>query len=141
MDHAGETDLAILLATLQPELSREEFVILHFDGGWQQVGELAPWAVISEEEGLTVIIERERAAASGLGSEALFRRITLQVHSSLEAVGLTAAVAGQLSRYGISANVVAGCYHDHIFVPAPRGEEALAALEKLASGGILRRLV
>ena len=53
------------------------------------------------------------------------------VHSSLAAVGLTAAVAAALADHGISANVVAAFYHDHIFVPAERAEEALAALRAI----------
>jgi hypothetical protein len=61
--------------------------------------------------------------------------ITLRVHSSLAAVGLTAAVAAALSDHGISANVVAAYCHDHIFVPADRAEEALAALRSLQASG------
>ncbi|WP_036823971.1 ACT domain-containing protein, partial [Photobacterium sanctipauli] len=58
----------------------------------------------------------------------VFKGITLTVHSSLEAVGLTAAVATRLAEYSISANVVAAYYHDHVFVPVNRAEEALQAL-------------
>ena len=61
----------------------------------------------------------------------MFRCITLDVHSSLEAVGLTAACAQALAAGGISANVVAGYSHDHILVPAPRAQDALAALDAL----------
>jgi len=60
------------------------------------------------------------------------RQITLTVHSSLEAVGLTAAFATELTRHGISANVVAGYYHDHIFVGAGDAERAVAALQGLS---------
>jgi hypothetical protein len=54
--------------------------------------------------------------------------ITLNVHSSLEAIGLTAAVAGRLALHGISANVVAAYYHDHIFVPTADAERAVVVL-------------
>lgn len=64
----------------------------------------------------------------------LFRAITLEVHSSLNAVGLTAAVSGALARRGISANVVAAFYHDHIFVPAGQAQEALETLGALSRG-------
>jgi hypothetical protein len=56
------------------------------------------------------------------------------VHSSLEAVGLTAAVAGALTAAGISANVVAAFHHDHVFVPADRAEAAMAQLDLLRAG-------
>jgi len=65
------------------------------------------------------------------GYEAVFRKISLRVHSSLEAVGLTAAFATQLSDEGISANVVAGYFHDHIFVPRQDAERAITALNQL----------
>jgi len=60
--------------------------------------------------------------------------LTLRVHSALSAVGLTAAVAGALTRIGVSCNVVAAFYHDHLFVAEADAERALAALEELASG-------
>jgi hypothetical protein len=56
------------------------------------------------------------------------------MHSSLEAVGLTAAVATALAARGIAANVIAGARHDHVFVPAARADDALAALRDLAAG-------
>ena len=63
----------------------------------------------------------------------MFCCIVLTVHSSLNAVGLTAAVAGALAAAGISANVVAAHYHDHIFVPSERAVDALAVLEQLGN--------
>ena len=83
------------------------------------------FAVIREEEGTTAIVAGERAGAP-------FARITLMVHSALEGVGLTAAVAGALAEAGIACNVVAGYHHDHLFVPWDRREEALAILQRLA---------
>ena len=64
-----------------------------------------------------------------------FARITLTVHSALEGVGLTAAVAGALAQAGIACNVVAGYHHDHLFVPWDRREEALAILQRLSQSG------
>ena len=54
--------------------------------------------------------------------------ITLKIHSSLEAVGLTAAFSNELAKYNISCNVVAGYYHDHIFVDHKEGEETIKIL-------------
>jgi len=78
-------------------------------------------------------MEEGPAVRAGLRHGFRCRRITLTVHSSLEAVGLTAAVAGALARQGISANVVAAFYHDHIFVPRDQAERAVAVLEKLGA--------
>ena len=74
----------------------------------------------------------ERARELGLAEAEWFRRITLTVHSSLEAVGLTASISAALAAEGISANVVAAYFHDHVFVPEERADDALAALRKLA---------
>ena len=65
-------------------------------------------------------------------TERHFRCITLRVHSSLHAVGLTAAVSAELARHAVSANVVAGYFHDHVLVPSDRAEEALKHLENLS---------
>lgn len=78
-----------------------------------------------------MILKRDLADDLGWIYEGAFCHITLEVHSSLEAVGLTAVVAAELTKYGISANVVAAYYHDHIFVPSNRAHEALKCLQSL----------
>jgi hypothetical protein len=76
-------------------------------------------------------MHQEIADAHALSYDGIFRRITLQVHSSLSAVGLTAAVSGQLAKAGISANVIAASHHDHIFVPSADTDRAMLALAAL----------
>jgi hypothetical protein len=95
--------------------------------------DLNPIAAFEEQEGLTLVLRREQADAIGVHYQGIFRMITLQVHSSLEAVGLTAAVAEALSEQGISANVMAAYFHDHVFVPSDRARDAIAILEGLRS--------
>ncbi len=92
---------------------------------------LGPIATFREAEGLTLIVEEQRALKAGL--PVLFRAawITLTVHSDLQAVGLTAAVAAALAQAHISCNVVAAAFHDHLFVPVESGGDALAALQQL----------
>ena len=91
-------------------------------------------ATFRENEGITVVIEEETARRSGL--PVLFRSawITLTVHSDLQAVGLTAAFAAALGEANISCNVIAGAFHDHIFVPVESAQEAMAALRRLQQG-------
>jgi len=91
-------------------------------------GALNPIATVRESEGLTVVVDEETAGKAGL--HVLFRAtwITLNVHSDLQAVGLTAAFAAALGNAGISCNVIAGAFHDHIFVPLASGDAAMAAL-------------
>jgi hypothetical protein len=127
---SGETDLGVLLASVAP---------VHQPGEWVFVtvaarpDDVTPVVTVVEAEGDTLVIAREEADRLGLPYDYVAARITLQVHSALEAVGLTAAVATALAEAGISANVVAGFHHDHLFVPADRATDALATLETLAA--------
>jgi hypothetical protein len=88
--------------------------------------------IFKEVEGTTLILEQSVADTNGLKYDYIAAWITLTVHSSLAAVGLTAAVANALAGGGISCNVVAAYYHDHLFVPATDAEKALNVLKALA---------
>ena len=126
---SGEIDLDKLIGSMQPVLSEQEYVFasLEKDSPFS-IEELAPFC---ENEGLTVIVSKTNADVSGLSYQGVFQCITLNVHSSLEAVGLTAAVSSALADVGISANVVAAYYHDHIFVPIAKANQALSCLLQL----------
>ncbi|MDX9897161.1 MAG: ACT domain-containing protein [Desulfofustis sp.] len=129
----GETDLRRLLAELQPALRPETYIFCSLPalpGAWR---ELEPFAVIRETEGWTLIIPATRATAAGIEYDTCFRCIILTVHSSLIGVGLTAAASGALAERGISVNVVAAFYHDHLFVPADQAGLALEALLSLSA--------
>ncbi|MDA1371447.1 MAG: ACT domain-containing protein [Proteobacteria bacterium] len=131
---AGETDLGRLLGQLQPMLIEGEFVFCTLPNS--QYGDFAEWrplACYQEQEGLSLLISQQQADAAGLAYSAVFKGITLSVHSSLDAVGLTAAVANKLAECGIPANVIAAHYHDHVFVPAERAELALQLLSELST--------
>ena len=128
----GDTDLATLLASLRPRLDPETYVWIA-DATAANAADAV--VTVAEDEGLTAVVTQARALADGVPHEFPCRRITLQVHSALEAVGLTAAFAAALTEAGISANVVAGFHHDHIFVPADRADDAMAALEQLSRRG------
>lgn len=96
-----------------------------------QVARSKPLALFREAEAITVVAREEDARAAGL--EPLFRCawIALTVHSDLEAIGMTAAVAAALAERGIACNIVAAAYHDHLFVPVERAADAMAALQAL----------
>ena len=129
-------DLTVLLAQMHPSLEPGEFVFCSVGHSaltdWLQV---EPLGIFREAEGLSLIVRRNRADAANLQYPCTFRLITLTVHSSLEAVGLTAAISECLAKQGISANVVAAYHHDHIFVPTHRAEDAMNALHHLSAKG------
>lgn len=131
---AGETDLKKLLAAMAPKLIDGEFVFCSLVSAcYGDYKELEPLAVINEAEGLTLLVPKHGADDKGLPYESVYRGITLTIHSSLDAVGLTASVSTKLAEYGISANVISGYYHDHIFVQTELAERALAAIRELTS--------
>nr|WP_314085127.1 ACT domain-containing protein [uncultured Shinella sp.] len=128
---SGVTNLDELLKTMEPALAEGCFVYACVAED-ELVRHLSrkPIGIFREAEGVTLILPI--AAAEGLSASSPMRMITLTVHSSLEAVGLTGAFAAALTREGISANVVAGYHHDHIFVPERDAERALEALRALS---------
>ncbi|MDV7103617.1 ACT domain-containing protein [Vibrio sp. TH_r3] len=129
---AAITDLDILLKSMSPELIDGNYVFCTVNGPLSDYLAMEPIATFREQEGLTLVVKEEVATAGQLEFDAVFSLITLSVHSSLEAVGLTAAFANKLSSYGISANVIAGYYHDHIFVQKDKTEQAMSALKEFA---------
>ena len=128
----GENDLAVLLASMSPVVVPGEFVFVTAD---TVPGDLTPRATVVEDEGLSLVITREQADERGWSYDFVAAWITLRVHSALDAVGLTAAVSAVLTQEGISCNVVAGRFHDHLLVPAHRAPDALHALESLRVRG------
>ena len=129
---SGITDINELLSSMQPALVDELFVFCTVKGQLAEYVNLAPIATFVEPEGLTLVLTKDSADEADLHYEGVFRQITLTVHSSLEAVGLTAAIATKLTSKGISANVIAAYYHDHIFVSDDKAEQALSALKELS---------
>ncbi len=89
-------------------------------------------AVIAEAEGTTAVVSITEAERRGWPIEFVAAWLTVSVHSSLEAVGLTAVLAKVLADRGIPCNVLAGYFHDHLLVPFDRADEATAVLEALA---------
>ncbi len=122
-------DLDQALAALDPKIEGD-YVYLSLPEVPQG---LATFAVIAEAEGCTVVASVEDAASFGLPTDQPFTRISTGAHTSLHAVGITAITTSTIASRGIACNVLAGAYHDHFFVPADKGQEALALLESLSA--------
>lgn len=124
------SNLADLLHSMHPVLNRGVYAFVSLPGGGVP-DRIEPIATFRENEGLTLIVEERQASDAGF--PILFRAvwITLTVHSDLQAVGLTAAVATALAAAGISCNVVAAAYHDHLFVPVESASQAIDVLRTL----------
>jgi uncharacterized protein len=124
-------DLRKLLDGMRPELNPGRYVFTTVKGNIPPG--LKPIVTVAEQEGLTLVVREEEAQDAGLAYNYVAGWITLRIHSALDAVGLTAAVAGELADAGMSCNVVAGFHHDHLFVPYEQANTAVALLEKLAN--------
>jgi len=133
---SGEKNLEKLIASMDPVLSEGEFIFATLTTtDFELLRSLEPIGTFHEREGLTVIVRKEKADEFDIPYASVLKCITLNVHSSLDAVGLTAAFATKLTKSNISANVVAGYYHDHIFISVHDADKALAALKQLAREG------
>jgi len=121
------SETCAMIAQMDPRLDETtyRFVQVTPDIAPQVLG--AALGTFREAEGVSAIIPDGLASELGIESPA-FARITLQVHSDLEGVGLTAAVSGALAGAGIACNMVAALHHDHVFVPSHRADDALVLL-------------
>ncbi len=128
---AGEHDLDELLSGMDPVHNPGRYVYCTLPG--RVPAGLRPVVTVAEPEGVTFVVAQEEADALGLPYTYVAAWLTLRVHSALEAVGLTAAVATALAERGISCNVVAGFHHDHLFVPVHEADRALETLNSLAA--------
>lgn len=128
----GETDLGKLLAGMRASLAPDTFVFATLPPREPIPAGLDPLMMFREREGTTLILTEAAAAEAGIAAGFRCRQITLEIHSALEAVGFIAAIAAHLAAAGMGVNPVAGYYHDHLFVPADRAEDAMTLLDKLA---------
>ena len=127
----AEKDLERLLKTMKPKLNLGEFVFCSVkDLTSIDLEDIV--LIFKEDEAITIILRKEIADTLKLDYSFISSWITLTVHSSLEAVGLTAAFSSALSDNGISCNVVAAFYHDHIFVDTKDAQKAMAVLNKFS---------
>jgi len=128
MEAKGETKLSKLIKNMEPHLNKGEYVFATLKNIDKIPRELTI-CEFKETEGTTVVIERYQADKLNLSYNFIASWITLRIHSSLEAVGLTAAFSKALAEEDISCNVVAGFYHDHLFVPCEQANKAIEILK------------
>lgn len=127
----GETNLKELLKSMKPRLNEGEYVFCTLSEDFK---EDLPKVIctFNEQEGLSIILKKEEADNLNLNYHSILSWITLTIHSSLDAIGLTAAFSMALSNAGISCNVVAAFFHDHIFIAKKDTVHAMNVLDSLS---------
>lgn len=127
---SGIENINQLLSELEPKLNDGKYVFVSAQS-LEDIPINKLICLFREKEGITIIINQSTADELNLSYTFIAAWITLSVHSSLNAIGLTAAISTALTNEGISCNVVAGFYHDHIFVDHKDASRAIDALKKL----------
>jgi hypothetical protein len=125
----GETDLQSLLKQMQPVLDDEQMVFCSLPADEAEKYLMSCQGYYREQEGVSLIIDKAQADLDNLIYNSVFRRISLMVHSSLEAVGFLSRITEILAAQGISVNVVSGYFHDHLYINVKEAENAIMILE------------
>ena len=127
----GEMNLSKLIKEMTPVLNEGSYVFVTVTDP-NVIDRNETICEFKEQEGTTIVIEQQKADILGLEYHYVCAWITLKVHSSLEAVGLTAAFSEALAKHHISCNIIAGYYHDHIFVAKDDAQKAIQVLTWLS---------
>lgn len=126
----GETAIERLIREMQPRLNPGAYVFCSLPPD-AIPDAVHPVCLFQEVEGTTLILPQTEADQLNLSYSFVAAWITLTIHSSLEAIGLTAAVSQALVAEGMSCNIVAAFYHDHLFVKLEDRNRAIEVLRRM----------
>lgn len=129
---SGENNLDILLADMRPELRHQPYVFLTSAKDFDEKIKSGAVMVFLEAEGVTIVVAEEIAQVLKIEYQNTWAMITLTIHSDLNAIGFLAAITKKLADAGISVNAVSAFYHDHLFVPWEKRDNAMNILRSFS---------
>lgn len=129
----GENNLELLLKSMNPVLRDDVYVFATIPAEKEESVKNYCVQYFREDEGMAAILKKKDADALGVQAIYESKMISLMVHSSLDAVGFLAAITTKLAGGGISVNPVSAFYHDHLFVPVDRAEDAMKLLNEFST--------
>jgi hypothetical protein len=132
----GIVELGKLLKSIEPKKHDAKYVYCTIDDEIPSIVIDSFLLLFKEEEGFTVVLEKEKADTMSLQYDDVWELVTLTVQSSLSAVGFIAAVTQHLADNGISTNVISAYFHDHLLVPIGRSDEVVKLLNELQNSSI-----
>ncbi|MGJ8527812.1 ACT domain-containing protein [Maritalea sp.] len=135
MSNSAIHDLSSLIKGMSPQLSPRRYAFATIAQDKFAGIDLTPIMSFVEDEGITLILLEKDAIAANIEHEFVCQKITLYVHSALEAVGFMAAISDRLTQVGVPCNVVAGYHHDHLFIPVEKVDVAMNCLAELSKTG------
>jgi len=94
------------MANMSPKLDPSVYVFCTLEAELAQAHAKSALMVFKESEGVSLIVTEDYAKNSKLDYEFPCCRITLEVHSALEAVGFLAAIVPALAKQGMGVNPV-----------------------------------
>ncbi len=130
---SGENNLQTLLENMRPDLKEDSYLFITSPDGFSSEIQSRSLMIFKELEGMTLIIKKEIADTLHQDHQPQWAMITLTIHSDLQAVGFLAPIMTRLAEAGISVNPVSAFYHDHLFVPWDKRNEAMEILESFKS--------
>lgn len=132
----GIIDLRQLIKSIEPKKHTAKYVYCTIDDKILSVLLDSILLMFREEEGITVVLKKEKADTLSLQYEGVWELVTLTVHSSLSAVGFIAAVINNLANHGISTNVISAYFHDHLLVPYGKGNKVVSLLKEMQTSRV-----